>query len=544
MKKRAIAVFLAVLLVVCVLPATSYAAGSLTNFTKVNAYSQGQFSDVSNEWFATYVQAAYEYGLMTGTGAKTFSPGNNLTIAEAVKMAACLHSIYNTGKAEFSGGTPWYQPYVDYALAKGIISAPYANYTANATRADFAVLFAAALPDTALTVMNNIDDNAIPDVQLGYSYGPAVYKLYRAGILTGSDATGTFKPTSSIQRSEVAAIVVRMANASYRQSLTLTGSGGQSSSAIAAKCAPAVFYIELYDAEGEKLGSGSGFFIDSSGIAVTCFHVIELASSAKITTKDGKKYDVDGFLGYNEQKDLAIIQVNGSGFTTLSVGNSKALATGSSVFAIGYPKGIDQTISSGLITNASHEVDGVNNLLTDAAISPGSSGGALVNAYGQVVGVTRAYYVNGQNLNLAAPIDLLDGIARAAVQPLSALNSCYVSELKYYKDYNPAPDLASITGRQYDDFAYTSDPGRGFKSCFYYYDAGKMTMNIDDAINVYITLLRSCGFSYAFTESYTNGIRTVSYRDYYNPYYGVYVAVAKERYGGIDYIDIWLYKNV
>ena len=539
MKKRAIAVVLAILLAICVLPATSYAAGSLTNFSKVNTYQPGQFSDVSDQWFAPYVQAAYEYGLMGGTGGKTFSPGSNLTIAEAIKMAACLHSIYNTGAAAFSGGTPWYQPYVDYALANGLIAAPYINYTATATRSDFAVIFAAALPDKALSVMNNIDDNAIPDVQVGFSYGPAVYKLYRAGILAGSDATGAFKPTSFIQRSEVATIVVRMADVSYRKSLTLT-TGGQSTASIAALCAPAVFYIELYDADNAKLGSGSGFFISSSGVAVTCFHVIELAASARITTKDGGKYDVTGFLGYDEQSDLAVIQVDGSGFPSLAVGNSKAIATGSSIYAIGYPKGIDQTISSGVITNAAHETDGVNNFMIDAAISPGSSGGALVNSSGQVVGVTRASYVNGQNLNLAAPIDLMNSIERGDSQPLSVLNTRTLENVSFYTYYEPAPTFTSLTKAPvyYSDYvSYAS-----YKAKLQVYRDKDFSMDIDDAISQYIVLLRSYGFRYDSTEILEDDINPMVYHFYYNPESRVVVGIAKEKYHNEYYVDIIMYK--
>jgi hypothetical protein len=224
MKKRILSLVLVLVLAFSVLPIAAEAAGTLSNFGKVNTYQAGQFTDVSNEWFAPSVQAAYEYGLMGGTSGATFSPAKNLTVAEALKIAACLHSIYNTGAASFPQADPWWQPYVDYALQNGIIAGAFANYTANATRSDFAVIFAAALPDEALTVRNTIDDNAIPDVKLSYSYGPAVYKLYRAGILTGSDAAGTFYPSTYITRDAVAAIVARMAVPDLRKTLTLPAS--------------------------------------------------------------------------------------------------------------------------------------------------------------------------------------------------------------------------------------------------------------------------------------------------------------------------------
>ncbi|SHH91681.1 S-layer homology domain-containing protein [Sporobacter termitidis DSM 10068] len=421
MKKRAVSLLCAVLLAVFVLPITSLAAGSLSNFTKVNTYQSGKFSDVSDQWFAANVQAAYEYDLMSGTSttAPTFSPDNNLTIAEAVKLAACLHSIYSTGAASFAAGTPWYQPYADYALQNNIISAPYANYTAVATRSDFAVILASALPDEALTVKNDIADNAIPDVLVSYSYGPAVYKLYRAGILTG-DTSGNFNPSNKIQRSEVATIVTRMASPDLRKSVSLS-SKELTATEISAKCAPAVFYINVYDAAGKKLGNASGFFISSSGLAVTNYHVIKGAASAKVTTKDGKTYDVSGVYDYNKTNDLALLQVNGTGFPYLSLGNSDTALTGATIYAIGYPLGIDQTFTKGSITNASHPDNGVNYIMIDASMSPGSSGGALVNAYGQVIGITSGGYTSGQNLNVAVPVNLLQALKQTNTVSLAAI---------------------------------------------------------------------------------------------------------------------------
>ncbi|UOO38568.1 trypsin-like peptidase domain-containing protein [Oscillospiraceae bacterium CM] len=421
MKKRVATIILSLLLIVTILPVTVL-AGTLSNFTKVNTYSSGQFTDVSNQWFAPYVQTAYEYGLVNGSSPTTFSPGNNLTIAEAIKLAACLHSIYNTGSANFPSGSPWYQPYVDYALSNDIIPVSYPNYKANATRADFAVILAAALPDEALMAKNQIDDNAIPDVSVTYSYGPAVYKLYRAGVLAGSDSAGTFYPGSFITRDAVAAIVTRMASTDFRQSLTLT-ENELTATEISKLCCPAVFYIEVYDSTGKVSGCASGFFISSSGLAVTNFHVISRASSAKIVTKDGGIYNVSGVYDYSETNDLALLQISGSGFPYLNLGNSDTAATGSTIYAIGYPLGVDQTFSKGTITNAAHLIDGVSYIMIDASISHGSSGGALINTAGEVIGVTSGGYEDGQNLNLAVPINLVNNMKQTSTVPLSTVAS-------------------------------------------------------------------------------------------------------------------------
>ncbi len=162
MKKRIISVAVILILTFGVLPLQS-SAGSLSNFYKTYTYTHGLFTDVPDgTWYANDVKTAYEFGLISGTSPTTYSPGNNMTLAEAIKVSACLHSIYSSGTASFAKDlTPWYQPYVDYALSNGIIASPYPNYTTSATRSDMAVIFANALPDEAITPINQINDNAI-----------------------------------------------------------------------------------------------------------------------------------------------------------------------------------------------------------------------------------------------------------------------------------------------------------------------------------------------------------------------------------------------
>lgn len=195
------------------------------HFEKQTVYYQDQFTDVpANQWYTPSVASAFEFGLMKGNGDSTFNPYGDVTVAEAVTMAARIHSIYTTGTESFvQTGDKWYQVYLDYALENGIISKAYYNsdVTHKATRAQFAEIFADALPSEALSAMNSVADNAIPDVSISESFAASVYKLYRAGILTGSDANGTFNPTTYITRAEAAAIVSRMAESGNRVSITL-----------------------------------------------------------------------------------------------------------------------------------------------------------------------------------------------------------------------------------------------------------------------------------------------------------------------------------
>lgn len=205
-------------------------AATEVHFPRKNSYQQGQFKDVtSGAWYANTVSEAFILGLMKGTSEekKTFSPLNNFTLSEAITLAARIHSIYATGTENFKQASTWYQVYYDYALNNGIIGQKYyqMNPRAVATRAQFAEILAAALPEDALPAINDIPDNAIPDVKMTTEESDSIYLLYRAGVLTGKSgagiATGTFDPSSSITRAEVATIAARMAESSNRQSFKL-----------------------------------------------------------------------------------------------------------------------------------------------------------------------------------------------------------------------------------------------------------------------------------------------------------------------------------
>ena len=259
MKKRILSLALAGVL--CLSTAAPALAAGLDQFGKVNTYAAGQFADVpANAWYAANVQAAYELGLMTGSSAATFNPTGNLTVAEALALACRLHSTYAGKGASFAGGGVWYQPYVDYATQNGIITAgAYPDYTATATRAQFAAILAAALPDEALPAINSVQ--SLPDLDAAAPYAAGVLKLYNAGILTGSDAAGSFQPTATIQRAEVAAIVTRMADKSLRKTFTLTAG----TTATPAVPATAKRFDDV-DITAEEL-QGVWYFYDPNGVS-------------------------------------------------------------------------------------------------------------------------------------------------------------------------------------------------------------------------------------------------------------------------------------
>ena len=195
-------------------------AAGLGNFKTVNSYTTGQFKDVAaSYWGAPNIARAYELGLMKGSSDTAFDPEGSVTVAQTLTMAARLHSIYTTGAENFVQSGTWYQTYVDYCKANGILTKDFADYNAPAKRSDFAAILAAALPEEALSAINTV--TSIPDVAPGSENADAIYALYRAGILTGNDAKGTFGPETSINRAAAAAILTRMADTSLRKNITL-----------------------------------------------------------------------------------------------------------------------------------------------------------------------------------------------------------------------------------------------------------------------------------------------------------------------------------
>ncbi len=505
--KKLLSFLLTFALALSLLPGAALAAETPAEFDRFraeNTYYDGRFSDVSaGDWYADWVAESYSLGLMQGASAQRFQPGGDVTLGEAVALAARIHSIYYATKKDFRQGEPWYQTYVDYAVSYGILKAgAYADYTAPATRGQFAMILAAALPDEGLAVINPVDNGLIPDVGMTAPWAAAVYRLYRAGVLTGKDKNGSFGPNDRVTRAAAAAVAVRLARPELRQTLSLTEDSLRALTAeqIYAQCTSAVFYIELYDKDGEAVGTGSGFFLTADGRAVTNYHVISKGYTAKATTVDGRVYDISGIYSYNADKDVALIQVAGKDFNYLPA-DSAAPAAGQTVYTIGCPLGLSNSISSGIVSNSYRVQDGIDYIQISAPISQGSSGGALIDAAGQVIGVTTGSYVYGENMNLAVPIRYALALSHANLSPISTLyvepEPEEVIETKQYEDCPEVPDLGALlglepwrheTGEEENSYYYLVDdimeldPGavfvvtyqkwlqaNGFENCGYYW---------------------------------------------------------------------------
>jgi S1-C subfamily serine protease len=172
-----------------------------------------------------------------------------------------------------------------------------------------------------------------------------------------------------------------------------------------AKKVESVVYIEVAFGDG-KGASGSGFIISLDGRIVTNYHVIDGAVSGKVVLNDGTTFTDIKVLGWDKVGDLAIIKVPGSGLPAVTMGNSDAAQIGEAVVAIGSPLGLQNTVSTGII---SARREGF--LQTTAPISHGSSGGALFNMVGEVIGITSAGMEEGANLGFAIPINEVKSLA-------------------------------------------------------------------------------------------------------------------------------------
>lgn len=177
--------------------------------------------------------------------------------------------------------------------------------------------------------------------------------------------------------------------------------------------------ITVYDKNGEMAGVGSGFVYSSDGRIVTNYHVIEQAYSATITINK-KTYTIGSVLAFDENIDLAVVKIEASGLTAANV-CKKPVTVGQTVWAIGSPQGQTNTFSQGIITYADREFDGVSHIQHDASLTHGNSGGPLINAYGEVIGINTWCFADSQNLNFAVFADEIDNLVFQEPLSLSEL---------------------------------------------------------------------------------------------------------------------------
>ena len=240
------------------------------------------------------------------------------------------------------------------------------------------------------------------------------------GGLVGAGATGAVQ-ASALRRGSTTAIEVSERAPVSVETVSVSGSEQKLS------------YSELYQANVdsvvsinttittnvfnqtvENASAGSGFLITEDGYILTNYHVINGASTVKVTLYNGETYDAE-IIGGDEDYDIAVIKIDASGLKAVTFGDSSALQVGEDIAAIGNPLGeLTFSLSEGIVSSVDRaiNVDGTpfNMIQVSAAINPGNSGGPLFNAYGEVVGIVSAKYssyasTSVEGLGFAIPIN-------------------------------------------------------------------------------------------------------------------------------------------
>jgi len=174
------------------------------------------------------------------------------------------------------------------------------------------------------------------------------------------------------------------------------------------KYSEAIITVGTKDWYGD-FGSGSGFLISPTGLIITNYHVIEDADKAIIALINKHKrvdtYNITSVVATDSIKDIAILKIKGQGLPYVTIGDSDLVKPGQKVFAIGNPEGYTNTISDGIISQIRGLEKGIKLFQITAPISRGSSGGALFNEIGEVIGITNMGDWYGQNINFAVPIN-------------------------------------------------------------------------------------------------------------------------------------------
>lgn len=244
----------------------------------------------------------------------------------------------------------------------------------------------------------------------------------KKGMVKGK-ATGSAKITAYIPKTKYKAVAtIKVVEKVYN------------AKEIFKKVNPSIVFIELYNQYNQPVSSGSGIIISKDGRVATNLHVISdlsLGQYVKIKLSDGRTYETSKVIGYNEKEDLALLKIDGpKNLPVAELGNSSKISTGEKVYALGSPLRFQNTLSEGIISNTSIQIDGVNRIQTSAPISPGSSGGALVNQNGKVIGVVVASFIEGQNMNLAIPVNTLKAVKTNSGITILELNNKLFPPLK------------------------------------------------------------------------------------------------------------------
>ena len=230
--------------------------------------------------------------------------------------------------------------------------------------------------------------------------------------------------------------------------LYYTTSNAQTVPQIAKKALAATIYLEMQDNNGTVISRGSGFFVQSNLIA-TNYHVIEGAArgTAKLVNRH-KTYAIEGITAADKTNDLALLKITVYGINPLPLGDSDTVRIGETVYVAGNPLGLEGTVSDGIISSRRDRYT-KERLQMTAPISPGSSGGPVLNRKGKVIGVSVATFraLEAQNLNFAIPSNYLKALLnRSGIAKPFSQQSQFISADTYFRRGNDKTRMENYQG--------------------------------------------------------------------------------------------------
>lgn len=249
---------------------------------------------------------------------------------------------------------------------------------------------------------------------------------------------------------------------------------------IANRTFPSVVLVVVKDSNSQPVALGSGFYVRPNLIA-TNLHVIGGAASGYVkVVGQREKHTINGTVAVDSQHDLVLLDIGGAGGTALSLGDSSQIGVGDEIFAVGNPRGLEGTFSDGIVSSI-RQLDSGTLLQITAPISPGSSGGPILNTPGKVIGVAEGTIKGGQNLNFAIPISYLSALLSktGTVRPLSA-----TTESADKQSFLGHRNTDGVTGLDWRWEELPLCPGCGFPSQGDYTFSLKNQLN-QDVRNVY-----------------------------------------------------------
>lgn len=270
----------------------------------------------------------------------------------------------------------------------------------------------------------------------------AVTSAASLGVFVAMIQNGVINVQSSEASSNAAFTISRVVNGDTNSDTSTSSDGtvsAMSDQDIAAKLTPSVVCIQNYqvtqnygfmqtdtsDSSVSPASEGSGIIMSEDGYIITNAHVVEGATSLKVMTSDGETYEAQ-LVGSDTVTDLAVVKIDATGLTAAEFGSSEDLRVADKVMAIGNPGGheLSSSVTIGYVSALNRAIANsttgytMEYIQTDAAINPGNSGGALINEYGQVVGINSAKIsaTGYEGLGFAIPIDTAQPIISDLIQ--------------------------------------------------------------------------------------------------------------------------------